>query len=170
MKRLSAAILLLFAILCMTACGNNATADEREEKICAMYMSVLEEIYADDPGLNSPDEEGAKLTFGFDFSEVCNIGEESKRRLGEEFAEKHGAQAVFGTYAELCEQGFIDGEKMYWENGLLFGISDSQINGSGFKFKCQKWRSGLGAIFFEDCTAKESTGEWKYTLGGFAIS
>lgn len=170
MKRLSAVTCLLFAIIFMTACGSTETANEREEKICAMYMSVLEELYADSPGLNQPEDESAGLTFGFDFSEVCNIGEESKRRLGEEFSKKHGAQAVFGTYAELCEQGLIDGERLYWENGLLFGITDSEINGRGFKFKCQKWRSGLGAIFFADCTAKESTGEWQYTLDGFAIS
>ena len=53
-----------------------------------------------------------------------------------------------------------------WEDGCLFSIT-----GETGKFDAQKWRSGLGAYFFLDCTASmEQDGTWTYTVGGEAIA
>ena len=42
---------------------------------------------------------------------------------------------------------------------------------SGVRFDAEKWRSGLGAYFFLDCTASmEQDGTWTYTVGGEAIA
>ena len=38
-------------------------------------------------------------------------------------------------------------------------------------FDAQKWRSGLGAYYFGQCTAqKNADGKWSYTVGQEAIS
>lgn len=41
----------------------------------------------------------------------------------------------------------------------------------GFVFTAEKWRSGLGAIWFTDCAAvRGSGGQWSYQPGGFSIA
>ena len=94
------------------------------------------------------------------------------------FAELKGKQLVQGTWEELAEQGFIDKENLYWENGCLLSIheegflTDEEKDPNKITFRAEKWRSGLGAIMFTDCTAERNkTGHWsEYTPGGFAIA
>ena len=51
---------------------------------------------------------------------------------------------------------------------------DDELNSAGntVTFDAQKWRSGLGAYFFCDCTSQQTLdGHWDgYTVGSEAIS
>ena len=49
------------------------------------------------------------------------------------------------------------------------GTASTQYN--GVRFDAEKWRSGLGAYIFSDCTAVSVDGFWNsYTIGSEAIS
>jgi hypothetical protein len=49
-------------------------------------------------------------------------------------------------------------------------MSTSEEKENSFKFTASKWVSGLGAYFYNDCSAEKKDGKWSYTLGGIAIS
>ena len=79
------------------------------------------------------------------------------------FASKHNLQYIVETLEKLCEQGFIDKEKLIWKDGLFFLIKSNEDKST---FDAQKWRSGLGTCFFGQCTARKDTnGKWPYTIG-----
>ena len=84
------------------------------------------------------------------------------------FGNAHGLMPMTGTWEELVEEGYIDGENLSWNgNGCLFTLSGS-ADGT---FRADKWASGLGAYTFSDCTAKMGKdGGWSYTIGYEAIS
>ena len=65
-------------------------------------------------------------------------------------------------------EGYADSLALYyWEEGVLFSVSGCARDG----FNAQKWRSGLGAYFFQDCTAVQADdGTWTYAVGSEAIS
>ena len=78
--------------------------------------------------------------------------------------------AFAGTYEELCEQGYINKEKMYFEKGLLFTITDTKMTNGSFTFNADKWRGGDGAYYFHECTEKKTQDGWNYTIGAEMIS
>ena len=101
-----------------------------------------------------------------DLSGFTGLTEGEKAAVAYAFGMEHDILPVMGTWEELAEQGYIDRENLYWEDGCLFSIT-----GETGKFDAQKWRSGLGAYFFLDCTASmEQDGTWTYTVGGEAIA
>jgi hypothetical protein len=79
-------------------------------------------------------------------------------------------QSIMGTFDELSEQGLIDKENLYFETGILFAIEVTDVKEGAFTFSAQKWRSGLGAYFFNDCEAEKTSEGWTYTIGSEAIS
>ena len=107
-----------------------------------------------------------------------------KETVMSEFASKHDLPYIAGTWEELCEQGYIDKENLCWEDGLFLSIKtneDAEWNLPAIKegdpvpeltaFDAQKWRSGLGAYFFGQCTAQKNVdGKWSYTVGQEAIA
>ena len=121
---------------------------------------------------------------GIDLSERSHLTEMEKETVMHEFASKHNLPFIARTWEELCEQGYIDKDNLYWEDGLFFSIKTNEDaewklpyikNGESVPkitfFDAQKWRSGLGAYFFDQCTAqKNADGKWSYTLGRAAIS
>nr|MCR4721057.1 hypothetical protein [Lachnospiraceae bacterium] len=147
--------------------------------VCELYLKVLEDLWYVDPGLN----DGISL-IGIDLSELSHLTELEKETVMHEFASKHNLSYIAGTWEELCEQGYIDKDNLYWEDGLFFSIKtneDAEWNHPYIKdgesvpkitfFEAQKWRSGLGAYFFNQCTAqKNADGKWSYTVGMEAIS
>ena len=149
------------------------------EDICELYLQVLEDLWNVDSGLN-----GGITRIGIDLSELSHLTETEKETVMNEFASKHNLPYIEGTWEELCEQGYIDKDKLYWEDGLFFSIKtneDAVWNLPCIKvgnpvpeltaFDAQKWRSGLGAYFFGQCTAqKNADGTWSYTVGTEAIS
>jgi hypothetical protein len=137
----------------------------RGDDIAGLYRRVIDDLYAVDPGLN----DGISI-LAFDLTKLSNMTEAEKTALIYLVGNAYGMQAIAGTYDELCEQGYIDKDKLYFEKGLLFSIEDNAISGDSFTFDAQKWRSGLGAYFFHRCTARKTKDGWDYTIGAEMIS
>ena len=199
MKRIINILLSLTIILALVGCKKNDEIDYVDSSIhsneneipittkdgvsdiylCELYIKVLEDLWNVDSGLNN------EITqIGIDLSELSNLTDDQKDYVMSHFASKHNLPYVVGTWEELCEQGYIDKENLIWEDGLFFSIKtneDAEWNLPAIKegdsvpeltaFDAQKWRSGLGAYFFGQCTAqKNADGKWSYTVGQEAIS
>lgn len=142
--------------------------------VCGMCLAVLDDLWEDDNGLNNDIE-----YISVDLSAVGNAMTESeKNAVAWIFAGKHSAQALMMTFDQLCDEGYVNRDELYWKNGLLFSIKQNEgdsgktLSGKpGLSFDASKWRSGLGAIFFTECKAEwNAKGEWTYETGGFAIA
>ena len=146
---------------------NEQSAPVREE-VCELYLEVLEDLWNVDSGLNS------EITqIGIDLSELSHLTEAEKDTVMSEFALKHNLPYIAGTWEELREQGYIDKNTLYWEDGLFFSIKTTEGNSAPelTVFDAIKWRSGDGAYLFDQCTArKNADGTWSYTVGQQAVS
>ena len=137
---------------------------------CALYLQVLEDLWEVDSGLN-----GDVTYIGVDLSQT-SLSDSERAAVAWAFAGKHGGELVTGTCDELADQGYIDRENLYWEDGILFSITEKEMEGvyslTPVTFDAQKWRSGLGAYFFCDCTSVQTAGgHWDgYSIGSEAIS
>ena len=137
---------------------------------CALYLQVLEDLWEVDSGLN-----GSLTYIGVDLSRT-SLSDSERAAVAWAFAGRHGGELLTGTWEELAEQGYIDRENLYWEDGILFSITEKEMEGvyslTPVTFDAQKWRSGLGAYFFCDCTSVQSAGgHWDgYRVGSEAIS
>ena len=132
------------------------TADSQEiDDRCGLYLQVLSDLWGVDPNLNRDLEELA-----VDFSQLTDLTESEKAALTWAFGNAHGLFPITGTWEELVEAGYIDKELLLWNgNGCLFTLSGSAEE----TFQAEKWASGLGAYFFNDCTAKRGAdGTWTY--------
>ena len=162
--------------------AHNTSGDDTvavREDVCELYLQVLEDLWEADSGLNSEIS-----MIGIDLSELSHLTEEEKDTVMSGFASKHDLPYIAGTWEELCEKGYIDKDDLYWEDGLFFSIKtneDAEWNLPNIEdgdpapeltaFDAQKWRSGLGAYFFGQCTAqKNADGKWSYTVGQHAIA
>ena len=167
--------------------AESASTDDR----CGLYLQVLEDLWAVDSGLN-----GGVIQVGLDLSGLADLTEGEKSAVTWAFGEAHGLGAVTGTLEELWEEGYFtpmtqpaqgyeDSLALYhWEDGVHFTLAtDTEAAwslpamGEGEEppvltsFDAQKWRSGLGAYFFVDCTAQRGEdGTWSYTVGAEAIA
>lgn len=140
--------------------------------VCDLYWQVLEDLWAVDPGLNSDIS-----AIGLDLSTAPgDLSEAQKDELAARFGAAHGCEVTRATWQELADAGIIDAEALYWEDGCLFTIRANDDaagepgTGTELHFDAQKWRSGLGAYFFGDCTAKYTGGGWQYSVGCEAIA
>ncbi len=142
--------------------------------LSGLYLKVFEDLWETDAGLN-----GDIKYISIDLSEAPGeLTEGEKSAISYIFAKAHEKQCLELTFEELREQGYIKKDELYWEDGLLFSITDSmkaeeRYNGLRvIKFDAQKWRSGLGAYYFGDCTASwPQMGTWTdYNVGAHAIS
>lgn len=138
---------------------------EEGDDIAGLFVSVIKDLYEVDEGLNDGIERIA-----FDFSGISNLTETEKTALVYRLGNSYGLEAIRGTFDELCEQGYIDKENLYFKTGLLFTIKVSATEKDRFIFDANKWRGGDGADFYNDCTAKKAKGNWTYTIGSTAIS
>ena len=139
------------------------------EDVCELYLQVLEDLWDVDTGLNS-----GITQIGIDLSELSHLTQEEKDAVMSGFASKLDLPYTAGTWEELCEKGLIDKDDLYWEDGLFFSIKTNEEGRSDMKhtaFDAQKWRSGLGAYYFSQCTAQRNAdGKWSYTVGQHAIA
>ncbi|MGI5970432.1 MAG: hypothetical protein ACOX7P_01735 [Oscillospiraceae bacterium] len=138
---------------------------EQGDDLAGFYLDVLEDLWNRDEGLN-----GGISVLAFDLSRLSNLTDGEKSALVYMMSSAHGLSGVTGTFDELCEQGYIDREKLYFETGLLFEFDLSDVTGDSFTFTVTKWRSGLGAYMFHDCRAVRSGEGWDYTIGAELIS
>ncbi len=151
--------------------------------LCGLYLQVLDDLWDVDSGLN-----GGAAYASVDLSEAPgDLTEGEKEAIAWIFAGAHGVDPLTLTYQELEEQGYLseygdfsdDEHKIYeWPDGVLFSITartdgqDEVYSLPVLQFNAEKWRSPLGAYFFEDCKAVWSErGSWNsYSVGAEAIS
>lgn len=154
-----------------TARAQSGTDEDDHGDLCGVYLQVLEDLWTEDSGLN-----GDITYISVDLDDAPGgLTDGEKAAVTWIFAGRHNAQGMQYGFEELKENGYIKADLLYWEDGLLFCISQPENGKSTAKkltFDAQKWRSGLGAIFFTGCTAKRGEGvSWEpYEPGGFAIS
>ena len=130
---------------------------------CGLYLQVLEDLWADNGAL------AADISYiGLDLSELSDLTPSEKDAVSYLFSCRHPeGELVTGTWEELVEAGYIDGEELYWEDGVFFSLSGSAED----TFDGEIWRSGLGASYLVDCTARMAgDGSWTYQVGGHAIA
>lgn len=164
--------------LCKTINGHTIGTERNPGGTCydlsGLYLKVLEDLWEVDAGLN-----GGIKYISIDLSEAPGeLTEGEKSAISYIFAKAHNTQCLQLSFEELREQGYIEKDELYWEDGLLFSITDSmkaeeKYNGLRvIKFDAQKWRSGTGAYYFGDCSASWSQkGTWSdYNIGSQAIS
>ena len=164
--------------LCNTINGHTIGTERNPGGTCydlsGLYLKVLEDLWEVDAGLN-----GGIKYISIDLSEAPGeLTEGEKSAISYIFAKAHNTQCLQLSFEELREQGYIEKDELYWEDGLLFSITDSmkaeeKYNGLRvIKFDAQKWRSGTGAYYFGDCSASWSQkGTWSdYNIGSQAIS
>ena len=147
---------------------------------CALYLRVLNDLWAVDEGLNSD-----ITMLSMDLSQT-GLSDSEQAAVAWAFGGEHGISQVLSlNYEQLAAEGYLTGADPdsdgipCWEDGCLFTITeqetgDNELNGARntVTFDAQKWRSALGAYFFTDCTAsRDAQGHWgEYTVGAAAIS
>lgn len=147
---------------------------------CALYLRVLNDLWAVDEGLNSD-----ITMLSVDLSQT-GLSDSEQAAVAWAFGGEHGISQVLSlNYEQLAAEGYLTGADPdsdgipCWEDGCLFTITeqetgDNELNGARntVTFDAQKWRSALGAYFFTDCTAsRDAQGHWgDYTVGTAAIS
>jgi hypothetical protein len=137
----------------------------QNDDLVGFYQTVIDDLWQTDEGLNADID-----YIALDLSQITNLSEEEKQALVYLTSGQYGLIGLTGTYDELVEQGYIDGENLYFEKGVLFTFDIESISEDKMKFDVTKWRSGLGAYFFLDCEAKKTKEGWTYTVGNEAIS
>ena len=166
------------------------TVVEEGDGQCALWLQVLEDLWAVDDGLN-----GGITQVGVDLSQVPGLTDGERSAIAWAFASAHNVSSVTGTLEELWEEGYFtpttepvsgpDSLALYcWEDGVHFSIDVDEEAvwnlpslGPGEEppelvaFDAQKWRSGLGAYFFGDCVGQRGEdGAWTYTVGAELIA
>lgn len=143
------------------------TVTAAEDDLVGFYLRLVQDIYEEDEGLN----DGISL-LALDLTAAENLNAAEKGALlylaQETFADLSLLQA---TFEELELEGLISGEFPQFETGLLISFSEMSFATDSFTFTLEKWRSALGAYFYQDCQAqKAQDGSWDYTVGSHAIS
>ena len=162
---------------------SDGTLEEKKDAfddLCALYLRVLDDLWAVDEGLNSD-----ITMLSMDLSQT-GLSDSEQAAVAWAFGGEHGISQVLSlNYEQLAAEGYLTGADPdsdgipCWEDGCLFTITeqetgDNELNGARntVTFDAQKWRSALGAYFFTDCTAsRDAQGHWgDYTVGAAAIS
>jgi len=154
MKKIITLLTLAAAIL-LSGCFQNAPSD-----CVGAYMAVIDKLYNEDSGLN-----GDIKYIAIDTSSMSNLDENSKAELLKQL-EKYGAAVLDMTFEELESKGYI--KNLYFTEGIFFRIEDAYIKNNSIKMNVSKWRSGLGAIGYNDMTVSYKNKSWKITKTGTA--
>lgn len=135
------------------------------DNLCSLYLQVLDDLWRTDDALN----EGI-LQLGLDLSQT-RLTPAEQGAVAVAFGWERDLPVVQGTWQELSDQGYFGQEELEWDQGLFFSIEEDP-GAQDLSFTAQKWRGGLAAYLFTNCTAQQSPdGTWpNYTVGGHAIS
>lgn len=129
-------------------------------------FALIDDIYQDDIALNH------EITMiAFDTAEWTSLSKAETYTILAMAYNKYEFEIIQGTFDELAEQGLIDKDNLYFENGILMELNNIEINKDRDYINCsiRKWRSGKGAIGW-DGKAKLKGGEWKITRDNMWIS
>ncbi len=149
-----------------SAAGENGHGD-----LCGLYLKVLEDLWADDAGLNNDityvsvylDEAPGSLTDG------------EKAAVTWIFSGRHNAEGLGLDISGLRAGGYMSETELYWKDGVLFRIRQTagkKSDENKITFDAEKWRSGDGAIFYFKCESKRGEGlSWRdYTPGSYGVA
>jgi hypothetical protein len=130
-------------------------------------MALIDDIYQEDPGLNSD-----ITLIAMDTTEITNLTEDQKARLLLKLGILYGVEIKDSTFERLAEEGIIDKSKLYFESGILISITKPVFNEKSKELTCgiKKWRSGDGAIGADSVTVKFDGNTWIVTKEGSWIS
>ena len=136
------------------------------DTLCVQYLQVLNDLWEESPGVNTNLQH-----LGVDLSQT-SLTKTEQWAVAWQFGNQHGLIPIYGTFDELVSQGYIDDEKLEWRDGCLFSITETHAEDDRITFSAEKWWSGLGADFWDDCTIRQNAdGIWgDYTIGSVAIS
>ena len=152
MKRIIACLIIILVI----AAGCSQEAPD----ILGAYNEVIDKLYNEDIALNSDIK-----YIAIDTSLINNLSEEQKSSLLKDL-EKYGYTVLDMTFEELEKEGYI--ENLYFKEGILFKIEDKPVSGKSITMDVSKWRSGLGAIGYDDLKVEYKNGKWEVTKTGSA--
>ena len=137
------------------------------DDLCVLYLGAFEDLLAEDPALSA-----AIDTVGVDLSRTrLTAGEQGA--LAWAVSERLGKQLVQGTWQELADEGYIDADALVWEDGCFLSIEEQEESADdAVTFTAELWRSGLGALYFCDCTSSRAAdGHWSaYVPGPIAVA
>ncbi len=137
-------------------------ADDR----VGLYLRALDDLWGEDAALN----EGLEY-LAFNLGGATNLSAGEKAAFSYLAAGKYDLMPVTGTFDELCDEGYIDRDALYFENGLMIELTVSDETDDGFTFDLTKWRGGLAAYTYYGCKAlRGADGQWTYTVGAEMIS
>lgn len=128
-----------------------------------MYYDVIKQLYEEDPGLNTD-----ITTIALDLENAQSMSEMDKNALIYLLTCEYPLEVRLATIKQLEEEGKI--KDLYYEEGIVIQMKDQGIDKDSIDFSINKWRSGLGAIGFDDCSATFKDGIWNIELNGAWIS
>ena len=136
------------------------------DDLCTLYLQVFQDLWDTDAALN------AEITqLGLDLSQT-RLPPAEQSALGVALGWRWDLPVRQATWEELVQDGTIDEENLLWEDGLFLSIQEEDPAAAGLTFTAQKWRSGLGAYCFAQCTAhQDAEGQWsEYVVGAEMVS
>ncbi len=146
--------LLIIVMILATGCTQENT------DVMGAYMVAIDKLYNEDVALNS----NIKY-IAIDTSLINNLSDVQKSNLLKKL-EKYGYTVLDMTFDELLEEGYI--EDLTFNEGILFKIEDNPMSGKIISMNVSKWRSGLGAIGYNNLKVKFKSGSWTITDTGSA--
>lgn len=135
------------------------------ESLLPFYLDRIDELYKKDAGLNESTEKIA-----LDLTGLTNLTEKEKEAICYVVGCRYEKETFQSTYEKLCEEGQIDREEMYYKDGMILSLSSQERSGQRFIFSAMKWRSGLGAIGYQDAKAEQKNGQWECQIENWFIS
>ncbi len=133
------------------------TLKETQTDYFSLYKEALEGLYEMDSGLNRDAE-----YFGFDLAGINTLSTGEKALLAFDFSSEYDAVPLQGAIQELMEQGYIDEEKLIWEDGLHFTVREEKTDGNTVSCDVTKWKSGLGSVGYPVRAVWSDTAGWEF--------
>lgn len=144
---------------------SSLTVLSQDEDLVGFYLTVLDDLYAKDAGLND-----GITQLAFDLEAVQNLTPAEKSALIWLAGSHFQMDTYAATYQDLQADGTVTDAEPSFTDGLLITLSAEALQNGRFTFEAQKWRSPLGAYYFTSCIAQKHDGAWTYTIGAEAIS
>lgn len=116
------------------------------------YLLVVDDLFNQNTNLN-----GNAEYLAIDCSAMVNLTAEGRNRLLAEL-EKYGLKILDKSMDQLKTEGYIT--NLSFENGIYFEIKDQPMSESTILMTAMKWRSGLGAIGWENRTVSWQNNSW----------
>lgn len=142
--------------------------------LAGLYLKAMNDIWNEDAALNH-DIKYISVNLK---DAPGNLTDGEKSAIAWIFANSHQKEGLQLSIEELRNLGYIKKDEHHWKDGVLFSIKNSMNENEIYyglpviKFDLTKWRSGLGALYYMDCTVSwPQNGTWSdYQVGGVAIS